>query len=179
MTLANIDPGPFASMTAAQVVDFEKRLKENRLTREEAAKLNDIGEAIKALGGNLVLPPKSAKDRARANLASNKPLDRWDTQELMAFLPDKASDTEQLEKLSDLQLACLAQHCLNTYEGALQLKFAPELVKRIARRPTEPVTMQAAWQLYRSGAATLEEIMPLMDRACELPETTEPVTVDE
>lgn len=145
-----------------------------------------IGEAMAALGGTLKLPVLTPLDRARKNLANGKELDRWTTEELMAFLPPKAHELEKLNQqgqLTNLQLACIAQHCLNncsnkdaiTYDGALQHKYAPELIKRVARTERQSVKavsvkMQTAWALYRSGAATLEEITPLMDQAAELGE---------
>jgi hypothetical protein len=212
----------FQSMTAEQLRDLEVRISTGKLTREEEQALigvaaalgqtvgsvmetfkqslqgmvpaiQQVGEAMKALGGKLQAP-NTPKDRARTNLATNKPLDRWSTDELMAFLPEKAKDSDDLTKLSDLQLACLVQHILNncsqkdaiSYDGALQLKHAPELVKRLVgldskrrreRKVEAAVRMKAAWALYRAGDATLEEITPILDQAGELLDSPEPDTV--
>lgn len=121
----------------------------------------------------------AAAERARKKLDAGQGIERLTTDELMSFLPKMAKDIPPLHELTPLQLACLTQHTLNNcsnkqgrsdYDSALQYKHAPELVRRLLEQDNEETPlrrMQMAWSLFRMGAATLDEIMPLMDRADE------------
>lgn len=118
----------------------------------------------------------AAQSRARKKLDAGQGIERLTTDELMSWLPKMAKEIPPLDQLTPLQLACLVQHGLNncsnrqgesTYDSALQYKYAPELIRRLLEQPDEtPLQrMRMAWSLFRTGAATLDEIMPLMDRA--------------
>lgn len=117
-----------------------------------------------------------ARERARKKLDAGQGIERLTTDELMSWLPKMAKEIPPLDQLTPLQLACVVQHTLNncsnkqgssTYEAALQHKHAPELIRRLLEQPDEtPLQrMRMAWSLFRTGAATLDEIIPLMDRA--------------
>ncbi len=110
------------------------------------------------------------------------PLDRWSTNELMTQLPDEVG--EHFDNLTLWQMLCYSQHVLNncslkdpvTYDGALQVKVVPDLLKRMIAwlewerergERVNPQTFTVAWALYRSGGATLEEVTPLLDAAPE------------
>lgn len=118
----------------------------------------------------------AAQERARKKLDAGQGIERLTTDELMSWLPKMAKEIPPLDQLTPLQLACLVQHGLNncsnkqgqsTYDAALQYKHAPELIRRLLEQPDEtPLQrMRMAWSLFRTGAATLDEIIPLMDRA--------------
>ena len=115
-----------------------------------------------------------------------KPLSRWTATELMAEVPKDWKDLERLLEsglLTDWQLACCVQHTLNnctrpsdppvSYDDALKVRWVPELLARLlgGGQPAAPAAteeqgkMLIAWSLFRSGAATFEEIAPMMDAA--------------
>ncbi len=164
-----------ATMVGKSVGDVMQALRET--FAKVAPQMQSVGAQMNAVAEQIATGlANDVKQRVAQNRADRKPLARWSTVELVALLPEKAKAYESLGELDDFQLACALQHCLNnctakdgvTYEGALQLKYGPEVVNRLAYEKSEPVRLQTAWQLYRTGAATLEEITPIMDQACGL-----------
>lgn len=132
---------------------------------------------VRQMGSVLAALP--IKARAERNLQEGKPLDQWDTLELMALLPEKAKDCEPAD-LDLVQLCLMTQHVLNNckrhepgvYDHALNESYLPELLRRMMKDLSEGIakrdalsTFRIAWELYRSGAATLEEVAPLLDEA--------------
>lgn len=149
-----------------------------------AQPLAQVGEAMRKVLESTTLAPQptdeakrlAAQGRARQKLDAGQGIERLTTDELMSWLPKMAKEIPPLDQLTPLQLACLTQHTLNncsnkqgqsTYDSALQYKHAPELIRRLLEQPDEtPLQrMRMAWSLFRTGAATLDEIIPLMDRA--------------
>ncbi len=180
--------------TPEKLKDLANRIRIGKLTPEEEQLLKDTAQAIGTSVGEVMrqfgeamrkaLPQVQATGEQMEALAkltntmkkvNDKPLARWTADELMAAVPRNA--TQQLEKISDFQLACITQHTLNncaprsegTYDGALQGVYVPLLIQRLAARPIDvrATRMRTAWALYRSGGATLEEISPLLDQATE------------
>lgn len=155
----------------------------------------DVRQLTPAIAQAALQVQRRSRDRATGveRLKKGELLSSWSKDELMAQLPIYVKD-QPIEQRSHLQLMCLTQYTLDncsqkdavSYDGALQLKLGPELLRRFQgllpstpQQAPEVASFRTAWELFRSGGATLEEIAPLMDKALAPPEPEPEIVVDQ
>lgn len=128
------------------------------------------------------------REQAEKWWSEGKPLEEWHADALLAQLPIYAKESKDLEKLSTRQLMAAIEYgrrnCTTpdpiTYDGALVGRQLPELLRRlVAARLVQDEgnklsRLRVAWELYRSGAAQLEEVAPILDEVMALEEPTKP-----